>query len=377
LLSNHKKKTMNRIEIRALIQEKNEWCVSVIIPTHRTSPDRRVDTEVLHKSISQTKALLSKKKPPAEIQKSLVTSLDKLVLGFDPIHATEGLGLFVSPDVSRLVHFPFPVKEKVIIDKTFETRDLYYLEQFAKPYYLLKLTKKEAHLFLLETGTLAREITNSHFPMRIENDYEYAKPTLGTSFGFSRKGFEKDKGIMNKMRMEPFFKSVQENLMPFMKAGDLLVTGAKNILSDFDAVRDKKLRIKGRVVGSFRDHDEMFDRARASYFECKNHEIQSMINSIDELVGTKKVTYGIRDVWSAATAGKGDVLLVEKDFRKVGYSLKSGQQVSLNVPVAKHNTIPDLVDQIIETIIDKGGRVIFTEDHQLDQYDQIALILRY
>jgi Bacterial archaeo-eukaryotic release factor family 3 len=368
---------MNRIEIRALIQEKSEWCVSVIIPTHRTSPDRRVDTEVLHKSISQTKDLLSKKKVPVEIHKSLVESLDKLVREFDPVHATEGLGLFVSPDVSRLVHFPFPVKEKIIIDKTFETRDLYYLEQYAKPYYLLNLSKNEAHLFLLETGTLAREITNTHFPMRIENDYEYAIPTLGTSFGFSRKGFEKDKSIMNKMRMETFFKSVQENLMPFIKAGDLLVTGAKNILSEFDTIRDKKLRIKGRVVGSFRVQNEMFERARASYFECRHHEIQSLIDGIEELVGTKKATYGIRDVWSAAKAGKGDVLLVEKDFRKVGYSLESGQQVSLNVPLVKHSTLPDLVDELIETIIDKGGRVVFTEEHQLDKYDQIALILRY
>ncbi len=31
----------------------------------------------------------------------------------------------------------------------------------------------------------------------------------------------------------------------------------------------------------------------------------------------------------------------------------------------------------METIIDKGGRVVFTEEYQLEKSEQIALILRY
>lgn len=367
---------MNKIEIRSLIQEKNEWCVSVIIPTHRTSPDRRIDSEVLEKVISQTKSIL-KKKVSVTIYQLLVTSIDKLVLQFDPVHTLDGLGIFVSPDMAGLVHFPFPVKEKIVVDKNFETRDLYYLEQYAKPYYLLKLTKNEAHLFLLETGTTAREITNTHFPMRIHNDYEYARPSLGTSFGYSSKGFEKDKSIVNKMRQEPFYKEVQQHLMPLIKTSDLLITGAKNILSNFETVRDKRLRIKGRITGSFADQNEMFERARTTYFECKHHEIEALIKGLDELMGLKKIAYGIRDVWAAANSGKGDVLFVEKDFRKVGYTLQNGLQMSLSVPSVKHDTLPDLVDQAIETTIDKGGKVIFTEDNQLKKFDRIALTLRY
>lgn len=368
---------MNRIEIRSLIQENNEWCVSILIPTSRTSPDRRVDTEVLEKSINHSKFLLSKKDLPAGVYKVMVNSIDKLASQVDPVHALEGLGIFVSPDLARVVHFPFPVKEKVIVDKSFETRDLYYLEQYAKPYYVLKLTKNEAHLFLLESGTEGREITNTHFPMRNGNEYEYARPSIGTSFGYARKGFEKDKSMINKTRQEPFFKDVQQTVLSYVKATDILIAGSKTVLSNFISANDNRLKIKGRIIGSFKGHQALFERARSTYFECKQHEIQTLIDSLDELVGMKKVAAGIRDVWAAAVAGKGDILLVEKDFRKVGYTLHNGQQVSLSVPLTKHETIPDLVDQIIETIIDKGGRVVFVEDHQLEKHDHIALILRY
>jgi hypothetical protein len=308
---------------------------------------------------------------------TMADSIDKLAAQVDPVHPSEGLGLFVSPDIARLVHFPFPVKEKVIVDKTFETRDLYYLEQFAKPYYVLKLTKNEANLFLLETGTVAREITNNHFPMRNTSEYEYARPSIGTSFGYARKGFEKDKSMLNKTRQEPFFKEVQQNVLSYAKSTDLLITGSKTVLSNFESVNDNRLKIKGKIIGSFKERNDLFARARATYFECKQQEIQSLIDSLDELIGMKKVASGIREVWAAAKAGKGDVLLVEKDFRKVGYVLQSGEQVSLSVPLAKHETIPDLVDHVIETINDKGGRVVFAEDHQLEKHDHIALILRY
>ena len=368
---------MNRIEIRALIQEKNEWCVSIIIPTSRTSPDRRVDSEVLQKSINHSKFILSKKNLPVGVYDSMSTAIDRLAIQVDPIHAMDGLGLFVSPDMTRLVHFPFPVKEKVVVDKTFETRDLYYLEQFAKPYYVLKLNKNEASLFLLETGTLAREITNTHFPMRNTNEYEYARPSIGTSFGYARKGFEKDKSMMNKIRQEPFFKEIEQNVLAYTKATDLLIAGSKTILSNFESATDNRLKIKARIIGSFKEKNELFEKARSTYFECKQHEIQTLIDSLDELVGMKKVTSGIHDVWADCIAGKGEVLLVEKDFRKVGYTLQNGHQVSLSVPLFKHDTIPDVVDQIIETIIDKGGKVVFTEVHQLEKYEQIALILRY
>ena len=368
---------MNRIEIRAIIQERNDWCVSVIIPTHRTSPDRRVDLEVLNKAIRQAKSILGGKNTPETINQIITGSLDKLQQEFDPVHAMDGLGLFVSPETARLIYFPFPVQEKIIVDHAFEVRDLYYLEQFSKPYYVLQLTKDEAHLFLMETGATPREITNSYFPMKNENEYEYSRSSLGTSYGYSGKGFEKDKSLVSKTRQESFYKEVAHNVMPYTKAGELLISGAKHILTGFDALRDRRLRIRGRIPGNFKEQIELFDHARSTYFEYKQHEIQMMIDNLSEMIGTKRVVYGVNNVWTAANAGKGDTLLVEKDLREEGFSLPDGGLASIPDGLLVRNTTTDKVDHIIETIIDKGGKVIFTEENQLIVYDHIALLLRY
>jgi len=367
---------MNHKEIQALIEERNEWCVSVIIPTHRTSPDRRVNSEILKKSVIHARTLLDKKKPPIDTYNLMVKSIDKLLDEFDPVHALDGLGIYVSPDITQMVHFPFPVKEKIIIDKSFETRDLHYFKQFSSPYYILKLTKNQASLFLND-GTQIREITNTHFPMSVVNDYAYARSTLGTSFGYARKGFEKDKSVIGKLRLEPFYRGIHQNLKQNIKAGNLLINGSKKVITDFEAAGDRTLRIKGRIIGIYKNKVELFERARATYYDAMQNEIQSMIDSLEELPGTRKTAIGIREVWSTAVAGKGNVLLVEKDFRKTGYTLEDGKQISLQVPAASHTTLPDVVDQVIETVIDKGGRVVFTEDNQLEKYEHIALILRY
>ena len=41
------------------------------------------------------------------------------------------------------------------------------------------------------------------------------------------------------------------------------------------------------------------------------------------------------------------------------------------------DVIPDAVDEVIETVLNKGGEVVFTENGQLDTYQRIALVLRY
>jgi len=382
---------MNREEINTLIQERNEWCVSIIIPTHRTAPDRRIDVDVLSKSIQYAKTILRGKSAPPDIYEHISDELDHLYHEFDAVHALDGVGLFVSPRTSKMVYFPFTVNEKVIVDVSFEVRDLYYLNQFSKPYYILKLTKNEANLYEMEGGVFTHEITNAYFPMRNTQDYdyaksslgaatgkgyEYAKSTLGTSYGFTRKGYEKDKSQMTKIRQESFYREVAVHVKPYTKLGDLLISGSRNILSIFDASHDKHLKIKGRITGSFKSRNDLFKGAANTYFDCKQNEIQMLVDSLSELIGKKGAVYGIRNVWSAISSGKGETLLVEKDFKDEGLTLPEGKSISIHELTANESIKMDKVDEVISAMLAKGGKVIFVEENQLLNYDKIALILR-
>jgi hypothetical protein len=68
----------------------------------------------------------------------------------DYVRMPEGLGIFVSPHISRVFLLPFSVAEKVILGKNFEMRDLFYFVQFLKPCYLLAVSKKKIQQVCLE-----------------------------------------------------------------------------------------------------------------------------------------------------------------------------------------------------------------------------------
>jgi hypothetical protein len=37
----------------------------------------------------------------------------------------------------------------------------------------------------------------------------------------------------------------------------------------------------------------------------------------------------------------------------------------------------DAVDSLVETVLDKGGRVVFTDSGALEEHNRVAMILRY
>ena len=132
--------------VKTLRNEKGNICVSVIVPTHRTSPDRRTDQLNTKKAIEKAERLMNTKYP-ADIVSSFTNRLHELFLQIDFAHNEDGLGLFVSSNIQLQVSFPFPVKEKIVVGDSFEIRDVLYKENFSDPYYVLLLTEQGARLF--------------------------------------------------------------------------------------------------------------------------------------------------------------------------------------------------------------------------------------
>lgn len=71
------------------------------------------------------------------------------------------------------------------------------------PTLVLAVSRKQISLYLYRYDSI-EEIKDDHFPFVYTEEYEYAKPSRGTSFGGSLKGFEKDKSVMQKNRFEHF-----------------------------------------------------------------------------------------------------------------------------------------------------------------------------
>ena len=110
---------MKNTRLKDLLKAKGETCVSIIIPTHHFSHERRGDKIELKKAVRDAKDELIRHITYEQFQ-AYEAVIEEWVKEVDYTRNLEGLGMFLSPSVKKMVKFPFPVKEKVVVSDSFD-----------------------------------------------------------------------------------------------------------------------------------------------------------------------------------------------------------------------------------------------------------------
>ncbi len=367
-------------DLLRLQNEKGNICVSVIVPTHRKSPERRGDSLEVEKAIEKAKRLLLYKYTE-EQAKPLSHSMDEIYDGIDFLHNTEGIGLFISPNLRMAVRFPFTVEEKIMAGDSFETRDLLYHINYALPYFTLLLTEKGGRLFEGRWKEIT-EIADNHWPVEYRDDYEYSKPVRSSSYaGHAHvKIYEKDKSELEAIRFKNFYQRLDDALDAYLLNNiPLILLGPERELPWFEEVTKHKKNVLGKITGSY-SHSNLkaiTEMAWPVMFEHLQDERKQLVREFEEKIGERLGISGIQQVWEAAGEGKGLKLLVEKDYRCPGFIAENDHHLHLIPPSKPHKILADAVNELIETMIEKGGNVYFTDNEMLKDYGRVALIKRY
>ena len=95
--------------IKDMVKEKGSTCVSIIVPTHRFGQDRQADVKEVQR------AVLAAKESVSSEEKKILSGIDDLFDRIDFTRNKDGIGIFVSPRIKKLVKFPFPVTKKIIV----------------------------------------------------------------------------------------------------------------------------------------------------------------------------------------------------------------------------------------------------------------------
>jgi hypothetical protein len=368
----------NRLSM--LQKEKGQVCVSIILPTHRLAPEKGGDERTLAKAVDYVTNILNQNYPPAETN-SIITNLNNLVATIDFIHPKEGLGIFVSPSLKRVVQFPFPVKEKVEVSDAFELRDLVYLYNYSREYYVLEINEKVDRLFKGIIDEI-EEVQDKNFPKRHEELYEYAKPARGSSYTGegNLKNFEKDKSILEEIRMRDFLRDTDGVVKEYIdEKTPLILVGAEKDLSFFEEVTRHQKNMIGFLKGNY-TYSSNYELGKLVWPKVKSYldeEKMSLLREFEEKIGQGQAVAGIQDVWKAATEGRGFKLLVEKDFFQPAYVGIEDNNLYLEPSKLAHNKIYDSVEDVIEIILEKDGDVIILENDLLQINGRIALLTRY
>ena len=366
--------------IDKILEEQGGLCLTLITTTHRTSPARRLDP-ILMKQWSERAVVLINTNYASHPDKNLlIKNLLRMIDTIDYNHLKEGVGLFISKDIQELIHFPFPVTEKVEVDNRFLVRDLQYLKQVKKEYLVLSVGKKKLRAFKGDGDELV-EIINDDFPVIFNDDYDYASPVRGTSFGLNAgKDFEKDKSIINQIRMKDFYRSADQLVHNSLKEDQsLVVYGDQKEVSAYLEITQDGDKVVEKVFSRYgaKGDAKLKSMAKIKIKNSQKNRNRKIVAGIRELP-VHKVTIGLGGVWKAAYLGEGKQLVIEKDFSKRGYLSGDGSKLMLRRPASKdYIFIKDAVENVLKLVKDLGGEIIFLDNGELRDLDRIALIKRY
>lgn len=343
-------------------------CVSLIFP-FEPKMNSKTDLEYqLKRMVAKVSEELMKSYPEEKAMPVLL-KIKKMLKTINYNTHNKSIAVFVSPVVEKIYYLDIPVEEKIIIDDSFEIRDLVYSKKEIHKYLLLILSKSIAKTYLGNTTEFIRLATNS--ASSITGD-KTDMPEKVANFSDNEK--------MQEVQLEKFLKHADNALRLILKSTLLpvLVMGDKKVAGHFKKITHNSNSIIQYIHGNYEDSPETELKEKvAPYVEdwksVKQHEL---LQHLDAARSAGKLAVGITDVWKEAGNRKGRLLVVEKNYMYQAKDITNGQ---IGTADRGENSffIKDAVDDVIEKVLASGGDVEFVDLGLLDNYAHIALIQYY
>ncbi len=356
-------------------------CVSIITPVSFLLKDRKLISMQIEKAVHQAKMLL-RNSYDNNIATPLSDAIDELSEQIDYLHRGTGIGFFVSGHAKALIHFNFPVTEKVTIDHAFQVKELIYESYYDVSYAILALGKNETRLYTARLDNIT-EIIDKHFPQKRDVLYEYSGPPRGGSYtgNSSLKEFEKDKIVMDETRVSDFFRETDNVLSNYITNETLLViTGDRNDLLYYKTITAYNKQIACEIPGSHisLNPQELGPLAWKNMLLYLNKCKRRVIDDFEEKIGEGKGVTGLENIWRTVLEDRCYRLLVEKDYSVKGYLVNDrAADLRLDVPDEPHTIVADVVNDLILNALDKKAEVIVFDYNTLKDHNRLGLITRY
>ncbi len=346
---------------------RSENCITIIMTTHRTKPEYLNDDLRLKNLIKEVETRLT-----ADVDKKkadeLLEKLNSLAKSLDHSQNLESLMLFVNEDTAEYVRLPIKVEDRVVIDDTFATRDLFRAIHIEMHYYILVLSQEKIRLIEAMNDKVIKEI-GSPFPL--EDIQEFSKDDPSDSVSSRRTNLmieffnRADKDVNEKRKSNPlpvFICGLEENYNEYIKIADL-----KNTL--FDVYLDKN-----------KINDAAHSIVEDAWAVVKNYVIEKNNGRKAELkkaVTENKFVSDTNEIWRAISEGRVQTLFIEQGLFQP--AIMKGDEIVYVSEEQRNDTgvIDDIYDEMIEANMNFGGDVVFLPKGELSKFNGFGAITRY
>jgi hypothetical protein len=309
-----------------------------------------------------------------EMNKLVMQKLKNIINNLNFNTHKQSIAIYVSPVFEKVLYLDIPVEEKIIVDESFEIRDIIYNKKQQQKYLLLLLSSKESKVYLGDIDKLDRIASNTP-----ESVYAYVNEAPEKVANFS------DMSARKEIVMEKFLRNIDRSLDIILKTYNvpIFVLGTEKIIGYFKKTTKHGSSINDFVFGNYEEKtvNELKKLIQPKIDDWQKIKDINVLNKLKTAVEKKQISFGIKSVWKDAMSHKGKLLVVEKNYKYAAEHSLSNEATSkifqVTEPYNKFSYIKDAVDDIIEKVLENGGDVEFVETGSLNEYNHIALIHYY
>ena len=364
---------MNALDISLLQRAIDYPSVSLLLPIDGDSVEQ-VELRLRH-LVDQAVDRLRHELHPGDVDE-FADRLSACVDGIELVHGQLGVAVYVSRQTT-VVPLSVRVRERVVVDDTFATRDLVRALQRSPRYWVVALGPKLTRLFE-GVGFELTEVRGGGFPFTGSSSRSGSDPRFAGRGRVSRDGRRDGAGATG---AEASVRALDDALSAHLHDDPLplVLVGTEPRLAAMTRRSRHRQRIAGTVRGAT-DLPALADLSSRVWPVVERMLRQETAGAVAELEragGASRHISGVTETWTLANQGRGDLLLVEEGFEYPARIDPDNGQVTGTDDRDQPGVIDDLVDEIIEVVLAKRGRCHIVPDGSLAGYDRIAMKLRY
>lgn len=382
-------KQLRKDDIKALAMETGP-CLSLFASWQKSGNTRELQTR-WKGLIRQAGQRMEEQGVNAEARRSLLDSLEGVLDTEDlTSEAGQGIAVFRSPNVTRVVRLPNAVEDSIVVADHFSIRRLLPVLDADRYFYILALSQK--HMRLLRcTGHSSEEVPwpSAAVPNNLDEFLGFDKPdhnlenrsTAGQLAGSSRSvqfGTGSDKEDRAQY-LHNFFRAIDKGLNDIFRneTAPLVLAGVEYELAIYRDICSYE-HIAAEGVHGAPDGlkgGELHKRALEVAAKEMQGSRDKFLTQYDKFYGAGKASADIKEIVRAAYDGRVAFLFVTEGGEVPGNFDEASRRVR------KHGQ-PHLGDEdllnaaAIQTML-HSGEVFITPHNQLPNHSRIAAIFRY
>lgn len=272
--------------------------------------------------------------------------------------------------LEKVYYLDIAAEEKIVIDESFEIRDLVYSKKELHKYLVLILSAEWTKIYLGNSTQFIR--IKSATPDNVNAIWN--EPHSKTA-NFTDTSYRKE------VMLNKFLKTTDDGLSIILKATPfpVFVMGAGRTIGHFKKITANSRNINEYIPGNYEGATEPeIQKILIPYInDWKKVKQANILHQLDAATGAGKLVTGIENAWKQTKQKNSRLLVVEKNYSCPAEHVTETEIIPHDTINNNSLFIKDAVDDIIEKVLQNGGDVEFVDEGLLKMYGKIAMVLYY